>query len=38
MAALFAGMRENGRLDLLDNHLGGNGLDITVLPPLPGKK
>jgi membrane protease subunit HflK len=35
---LFRQMKENGRLDLLDNHLGGEGLDITVIPPLPKKK
>jgi hypothetical protein len=34
---LFAQMRETGRLDLLDNHLGGDGLDITVSPQLPKK-
>jgi membrane protease subunit HflK len=35
---LFRQMKENGRVDLLDNHLGGDGLDITVMPPLPKKK
>jgi membrane protease subunit HflK len=35
---LFARMKENGRLDLLDKHLGADGLDITVAPPLPKKK
>lgn len=34
---LFAQMRETGRLDLLDNHLGSDGLDITVSPQLPKK-
>ena len=32
---LFTQMRETGRLDLLDNHLGPDGLDITVAPQLP---
>ena len=35
---LFTKLRETGRIDLLDNHLGGDGLDITIAPPLPGKK
>ncbi len=35
---LLAQMKENGHIDLLDNHLGADGLDITVSPPLPGKK
>ena len=26
------------RIDLLDNHLAADGLDITVFPPMPGKK
>lgn len=38
MGKLFAQMKENGRLDLMDNHLGGDGLDITVMPPAPKKK
>lgn len=38
LSRLFSGMKETGRLDLLDNHLGGDGLDITVLPPMPEKK
>jgi membrane protease subunit HflK len=32
---LFAQLKETGRVDLLDNHLGGDGLDITVIPPSP---
>lgn len=32
---LFAQMKDTGRLDLLDHHLGADGLDITVSPPLP---
>jgi membrane protease subunit HflK len=35
---LFTKLRETGRIDLLDNHLAGDGLDITIAPPLPGKK
>lgn len=32
---LFTQLKETGRIDLLDNQLGGDGLDITVTPPLP---
>ena len=35
---IFAKLRENGRIDLLDHHLGGDGLDITIAPPWPKKK
>ncbi len=34
---LFSIMKKNGRIDLLDNHLGSEGLDITVSPELPKK-
>jgi membrane protease subunit HflK len=34
---LFAAMRESGQLGLLDDHLGADGLDLTVAPPLPKK-
>ena len=34
---LFTQMKETGRLDLLDNHLGADGLDITISPQLPKK-
>lgn len=34
---LFTQMKETGRLDLLDSHLGGDGLDITVMPQMPKK-
>lgn len=34
---LLAKMKEGGRIDLLDNRLGADGLDITVFPPLPKK-
>jgi membrane protease subunit HflK len=33
MGQLFARMRAGGRVDLLDNHLGADGLDITVVTP-----
>ena len=36
-AKLFAKLREGGRVDLLDHHLGPDGLDITILTP-PKKK
>ena len=38
MGKLFTQMKANGRIDLLDNHLGGDGLDITIAPALPKKK
>jgi membrane protease subunit HflK len=38
MGRTYARMRENGRIDLLDNHLGVDGLDITQVPPLPKKR
>jgi modulator of FtsH protease HflK len=34
---LFANLKENKRIGLLDHHLGANGLDITIAPPLPKK-
>lgn len=37
MGKLFAKMREGGRVDLLDDHLGPDGLDITIVTP-PKKK
>jgi membrane protease subunit HflK len=37
MGKLFAKLREGGRVDLLDHHLGPDGLDITILTP-PKKK
>ena len=33
MGRLFAKMREGGQVDLLDNRLGADGLDITVVTP-----
>jgi modulator of FtsH protease HflK len=38
MCRLYARLRENGRIDVLDNHLGANGLDITQVPLLPRNK
>jgi modulator of FtsH protease HflK len=38
MGKLFTRMKENGRIDLLDHHLGSDGLDITVFPAGPKKK
>jgi membrane protease subunit HflK len=38
MGKLFARLKETGRLDLLDNHLGADGLDITTFPPMPKRK
>jgi membrane protease subunit HflK len=37
MGKLFARMKEGGRIDLLDNRLGPDGLDITVVTPPPKK-
>jgi len=34
---LLAKLKENGQIGLLDHHLGPDGLDITVAPPLPKK-
>jgi membrane protease subunit HflK len=38
MGKVFARMKANGRIDLLDNHLGSDGLDITQFAPSPRKK
>jgi membrane protease subunit HflK len=38
MGKLFARLKETGHLDLLDDHLGADGLDITTFPPMPTKK
>ena len=38
MAKVFAGMKDGGRIDLLDNHLGPDGLDITIMGPQAKKK
>jgi len=37
MGKLFAKLRDGGRVDLLDHHLGPDGLDITIVTP-PKKK
>jgi membrane protease subunit HflK len=37
MTRLYARMRQNGRIDLLDHRLSGDGLDITQFPPMPKK-
>jgi membrane protease subunit HflK len=34
---LFARLKENGQLGLLDHHLGADGLDMTIAPALPKK-
>jgi len=38
MGKLLRRLKENGRIDLLDNHLGPDGLDITIMGPQPRKK
>jgi len=38
MGKLLLNMKDNGRIDLLDSHLGSDGLDLTVTPPMPRKK
>jgi membrane protease subunit HflK len=38
MGRLFARLRENGRIDLLDNYLGPDGLDISVFLPQTRRK
>jgi hypothetical protein len=35
---LFAKLKAEGRIDLLDNHLAGDELNITVFPPQPAKQ
>ena len=32
---LFARLKQNGQIDLLDHHLGANGLDLITSPPSP---
>jgi membrane protease subunit HflK len=34
---LFARLKENGQLGLLDHHLGADGLDLSIAPALPKK-
>jgi membrane protease subunit HflK len=38
MGKLFGQLKDNGRIDLLDHHLGADGIDITQFPPMPSKK
>lgn len=38
MGKLFTKLKEDGRLDLLDHHIGADGLDITLFPPMGKKK
>lgn len=38
MGRLFSRMKANGRIDLLDNHLGSDGLDITQFAPQPRRR
>jgi membrane protease subunit HflK len=38
MRGLFAKLREAGKMDLLDHHLGADGLDVTIFPPSPKKR
>ena len=37
MSRVFAGLKERGRIDLLDHYLGPDGLTITTVVP-PGRK
>jgi membrane protease subunit HflK len=34
---LLARMKQNGQIDLLDHHLGNDGLDLFTVPSLPGR-
>jgi membrane protease subunit HflK len=38
MGQLLDRLKAGGRIDLLDNHLGPDGLDVFMAPPMPGKK
>lgn len=38
MGRVFARLKENGRLDLLDNHVGPDGLDLTLFGPQPRRR
>lgn len=38
MGRLFTRMKDNGRIDLLDHHLGSDGLDLTQFAPQPRRK
>lgn len=37
LGSLLGDLRLKGRIDLMDNHVGGDGLDILQFPPLPKK-
>jgi hypothetical protein len=37
MSDIFRRMKERGAIDLLDHHLGPDGLHLTQFPPMPGK-
>jgi membrane protease subunit HflK len=37
MGKLYARLKKDGRIDLLDHHLAGDELNITFFPPRPGK-
>ena len=37
MGEVFKRLRANGRLDLLDHHLGSDGLNLMQVPPMPKK-
>jgi membrane protease subunit HflK len=38
MGQLFARLKENRGVDMLDNRLGPDGLDLTIIPSMPKKK
>jgi regulator of protease activity HflC (stomatin/prohibitin superfamily) len=38
MGVVFAQLRDQGRIDLIDNHVGGDGLDIIQFPPSPKRR
>ncbi len=38
MGKLFTKLKDDGRIDLLDHHIGADGLDITLFPPMGKKK
>jgi membrane protease subunit HflK len=38
MSKVFERLNKNGRIDVLDNHLGPDGLDITLFAPQPRRK
>jgi membrane protease subunit HflK len=38
MGEVFKRLRSNGRLDLLDHHLGADGINLMQVPPMPPKR